>query len=233
MTGSVRSLRLALISIVLICALDGGFDISDVSELSITNFDPEDEPQIGKKKHIIKLVIDNVRYYLSAPDEENQKLWYNRFKKQMAKIATQYNTAARGVSVMKQYRKSMADFGSGQLRMSGDSLKSSSGSLRTSTNSVGSAPQSEWDQMSQLSPLFKVLFSMDAQDGDIWEGKEWIYPVLRHFSTEVFAAAMTFPTSTLHFFPTRAFALRCSFFLSVLYRRGQYRVPGAWAVWSA
>jgi hypothetical protein len=167
--------------------------------LTTTNIDPEDVPQIGKRKFVLKMVIDNVRYYLSAPEEETQKLWFSRLKKQMAKIATQYNTAARGVGVMKQYRKSMADFGSG-LRNSTDSLKSSTGSLKNSTGSLkmstGSPAQSEFDQMSQLSPLFKVLFSMDAQDADIWEGKEWIYPVLRHFSTEVFAAAMTFPTST-------------------------------------
>ena len=210
--------------------LNGSLDLSDVSELTITNFDPEDEPQIGKKKFIIKMVIDSVRYCiflnlvafflfflflhdllvfldsprqsdLSAPDEEVMMVWYDRIKKQMAKIAMQYNTAARGVGVMKQYRKSMMD-PSGQLRTSTDQLRASS--LPDLRSSGGTPGQSEFDQMSQLNPLFKVLMAMDVKDEDIWEGKEWIYPVLRHFSTEVFAAAMTFPINVVSIvFPER------------------------------
>lgn len=164
--------------------------------------DPEDEPQIGKRRFIIKMVLDNTRYYLSASDEDGQKIWYNRIKKQMTKIATQYNSATRGVGIMQQYRKSIADFGP-SLRNSSDSLRGSASapSLRTSSGSnPSSAPGSEFDHMSQLQPLFRAMLAMDVQDSDIWEGKEWIYSVLRHFSTEVFAAAATFPTSTLTFF---------------------------------
>jgi hypothetical protein len=154
----------------------------------------------------------------------------------MAKIATQYQMAQRGIGFMKQFRKSMSvdmsekrtsllPNGNGRNASARNSLILSAppGSRTSTAIATTTAPSNSAHQQQQmlmvdpttgtvtddlmLSPMvmeltkvFSALDAMGINDEDIWDGKEAIYPVLRHFSQEIFAAATLFPINIVSFF---------------------------------
>jgi hypothetical protein len=176
-------------------------------------------------------------YYIASIEEPVMMEWFNLIKKQMSKIATQYQMAQRGVGFMKSFRKSMSgDIGDKRrsIQLSGGGPGSpggvipggpggrhslalsapaglrvpAAGALPPASAGIGAgagAGASGDDgalspMMMELSKVFQVLDAMGIKDEDIWDGKEHIYPVLRHFSQEIFAAATIFPINIVSFF---------------------------------
>jgi len=73
--------------------LKGSLDISDISEISL-DLEPEDEPQIGKKKHCFRFNVGNSIFYIAGSTEEEKITWFNIIKQQMAKIAIEYDVCS-------------------------------------------------------------------------------------------------------------------------------------------
>jgi len=55
------------------------------------DMEPEDLPQVGKKRQCFKFKAENAIYYVAANSDQEMFHWFNLLKQQMSKIATEYN----------------------------------------------------------------------------------------------------------------------------------------------